>query len=55
MNVVGTEAWVIGAYMKIVGEYQASIKAYPNPQGSSLTTFPRLIAVVVEFRPCSGL
>jgi arylsulfatase len=41
MNVVGTEAWVIGAYMKIVGEYQASIKAYPNPQGFSLTTFPR--------------
>jgi arylsulfatase len=41
MNVVGTEAWVIGAYMKIVGEYQASIKAYPNPRGFSLTTFPR--------------
>ena len=41
MNVVGTEAWVIGAYMKIVGEYQASIQAYPNPPGFSLTTFPR--------------
>jgi arylsulfatase len=41
MNVVGTEAWVIGAYMKIVGAYQASIKEYPNPQGFSLTTFPK--------------
>ena len=41
MNVVGTEAWVIGVYIKIVGAYQASIKAYPNPQGFSLTTFPK--------------
>ena len=41
MNVVGTEAWVIGAYMKIVGAYQASIKEYPNPQGFSLTKFPK--------------
>lgn len=30
---------IVGAYMNIVGEYQASIKAYPNPQGVSLTTF----------------
>lgn len=41
MNVVGTEAWVIGVYIKIVGAYQASIKAYTNPQGFSLTTFPK--------------
>ena len=41
MNVVGTEAWVIGAYMKIVGAYQTSIKEYPNPKGFSLTTFPK--------------
>ncbi|MDA0649513.1 MAG: sulfatase-like hydrolase/transferase [Proteobacteria bacterium] len=41
MNVVGTEAWVIGAYMKIIGAYQESIKEYPNPQGFSLTTFPK--------------
>ena len=41
MNVVGTEAWVIGAYMKIVGAYQASIKDHPNPQGFSLTAFPK--------------
>ena len=41
MNVVDTEAWVIGAYMKIVGAYQASIKEYPNPTGFLLTTFPK--------------
>jgi arylsulfatase len=41
MNVVGTQAWVIGAYMTIVGAYQESIKEYPNPQGFSLTTFPK--------------
>ena len=41
MNVVGTEAWVIGAYMKIIGAYQASIKEFPNPQGFTLTTFPK--------------
>ena len=41
MNVVGTEAWVIGACVKIVGAYQASIKDYPNPKGLSLTIFPK--------------
>ena len=41
MNVVGTEAWVLGAYMKIVGAYQESIKEYPNPDGFSLTKFPQ--------------
>ena len=41
MNVVGTEAWVIGAYMKAVGEYQASIKANPQSAGAFFTTFPR--------------
>tara|TARA_B100001057_G_scaffold54754_2_gene48687 strand:+ start:713 stop:1681 length:969 start_codon:yes stop_codon:yes gene_type:complete len=41
MNVVITTAWVIGAYMKIVGAYQESIKEYGNPQGFSLMTFPK--------------
>ena len=55
MNVVGTEAWVIGAYIKIVGTYQASIKEYPNPQGFSLTTFPKLAAVAHKKKPGKSL
>ncbi len=39
MNVVGTEAWVMGPYMKIVADYQATLKAHPNPPAFSLTTF----------------
>ena len=54
MNVVGTEAWVIGVYIKIVGAYQASIKAYPNPQGFSSTTFPRWAAVAHKKSPANN-
>ena len=39
MNQVGTEAWVIASYMKVIGAYQASLEEHPNPPGFSLTEF----------------
>ena len=39
MNQVGTEAWVIASYMKIIGAYKASLEEHPNPPGFSLTEF----------------
>jgi len=41
MNQVGTEAWVLASYMKIIGQYEASLKAHPNPPMFSLTKFSR--------------
>ncbi|KZR91493.1 Arylsulfatase [Synechococcus sp. MIT S9509] len=38
-NVVGTCAWVLGPYMKIVGNYITSIKEHPNPSTFSMTSF----------------
>ena len=29
----------MGPYMKIVADYQATLKAHPNPPAFSLTTF----------------
>ena len=40
-NQVGVAAWVIGPYMKIVGEYQQSVKTYPNPPTFSMTKFAK--------------
>jgi len=40
-NVVGVEAWVLGEYMRVVGEYQASLEEYPNPPGFSMTEFKK--------------
>ena len=39
MNQVGTEAWVIASYMKIIAQYQATLKEHPNPPMFSLTKF----------------
>ncbi|GIS02351.1 MAG: hypothetical protein CM15mP103_09020 [Gammaproteobacteria bacterium] len=33
MNQVGTEAWVIASYMKIIGAYQASSRSTPTRPG----------------------
>ena len=38
-NIVGTAAWVIGPYLKLVGEYQKSLEKYPNPKPVNLTEF----------------
>ena len=33
----GTHAWLFGPYMRIIAEYNQSLKMYPNPPGVSLT------------------
>ncbi|NDH15359.1 MAG: DUF992 domain-containing protein, partial [Actinobacteria bacterium] len=33
-------AWVLGPYMKIVGDYVASLHDHPNPPTFSMTSFP---------------
>jgi arylsulfatase len=40
-NVVGVEGWVLGEYLRLTGEYQASLKKYPNPPGFSMTKFKK--------------
>ena len=39
VNIVGTSGWVIGPYLKAVGEYQKSLEKYPNPKAVRLTQF----------------
>jgi hypothetical protein len=39
--VVGVEGWVLGEYLRLVGEYNASLKEYPNPPGFSMTKFKK--------------
>ena len=38
-NVVGVEGWVLGEYLRLTGEYRATLKEYPNPPGFSMTKF----------------
>jgi len=40
-NVVGVEGWVLGEYLRLTGEYQATLKEYPNPPGFSMTKFKK--------------
>jgi hypothetical protein len=36
-NVVGTNAWVIGPYLKVIAEYYKMLEKYPNPKPVKLT------------------
>jgi arylsulfatase len=38
-NVFGTNAWVIGPYLKVIGEYLKTLEKYPNPKPVMLTEF----------------
>jgi arylsulfatase len=38
-NVMAVEGWVLGEYLRLTGEYQATLKKYPNPPGFSMTKF----------------
>lgn len=38
-NVVGVEGWILGEYLRLTGEYRATLKEYPNPPGFSMTKF----------------
>ena len=40
-NLAGVRAWTIGEYLKIVGEYLATLKAHPNPPAFSMTEFKK--------------
>jgi hypothetical protein len=39
LNIVGTSAWVIGSYLKAIGDYKKTLEKYPNPKAVSLTDF----------------
>ena len=39
LNVAHLNGWVLGPYMKIVAEYQQSLKKFPNPPAPTLTDF----------------
>jgi arylsulfatase len=41
VNIVGTSAWVIAPYLRVIGEYQKSLEKYPNPTAVDLTQFGR--------------
>ncbi|MGH8480004.1 MAG: hypothetical protein ACREXK_10585 [Gammaproteobacteria bacterium] len=41
VNVVGTNAWVIGPYLRLIGEHQKSLEKYPNPKAVNMTQFGR--------------
>ena len=41
VNIVGTSAWVIGPYLKLIGEYQKSLEKHPNPKAVNMTEFGR--------------
>jgi hypothetical protein len=41
VNILGTNAWVIGPYLRVIGEYQKSLEKYPNPRAVNMTNFGR--------------
>ena len=38
-NILGTSAWVVGPYLKVIGAYQKTLEKYPNPKPVRLTEF----------------
>ena len=40
-NVAGTRAWTIAAYLKIVMQYQATLKEHPNPPAFNMVEFKK--------------
>lgn len=39
VNVLGTNAWVIGPYMRVIGEYLKTLEKHPNPKAVNMTQF----------------
>jgi arylsulfatase len=39
VNIAASSAWVVGPYLKLIGEYQKSLEKYPNPKAVNLTNF----------------
>jgi arylsulfatase A-like enzyme len=41
VNTLYNSAWVIGPYLKVVGEYMKTLEKYPNPKAVNMTQFSR--------------
>lgn len=41
VNVLGTNAWVIGPYLRVIGEYRKTLEKHPNPKAVNMTDFGR--------------
>jgi arylsulfatase len=41
VNILGTSAWVVGPYLKVIGEYYKTLEKYPNPKAVNMTQFSR--------------
>ena len=41
VNVLGTNAWVIGPYLRVIGEYRKTLETHPNPRAVNMTDFGR--------------
>jgi arylsulfatase len=39
VNILADTGWMIGQYLKIIGEYQKTLEKYPNPKAVKLTEF----------------
>ncbi len=39
VNILGASAWVVGPYLKVIGEYQKTLEKFPNPKPVRLTEF----------------
>ena len=39
VNLFPTSGWVVGQYLRVIGEYQKSLEKYPNPKAINLTEF----------------
>ena len=41
VNILGTYAWVIGPYLKVVDDYRKTLEKFPNPRAVNMTEFSR--------------
>ena len=41
VNTLYNSAWVIGPYLKVIGEYMKTLEKYPNPKAVNMTQFNR--------------
>jgi arylsulfatase len=41
VNILGTFAWVIGPYLKVVNDYRKTLEKFPNPRAVNMTEFSR--------------
>ena len=40
-NLLAQEGWIVGPYMKLIGDYMKSLEKYPNPAPVNLTEFAK--------------